>query len=347
MKTSLDPAVGTALFRQFAAAARHGLPLHEVAGILAQDPQSRAGERTVVSTLAGQLAGGHALSSTLEKSPQLFAAETAQWLALAEHKGVLVTALDALAGDYEARDQGRSAVRLVLTWPLCLAAGIGVLFLLIAVFVIPAFRDMYANFERHLPLLTRLVFDLADFSTGGRWLWLPLLALLVIGYATRRLPAAVLAGVDAVVGRLGFVGRFRAARFVSRLLNLLRAHDGDTALQAAALAHLAATTRTPSLARVASRLHTAIAGGAPLSDALAAEPLLPRRLSLFAQLGEKMRDLSAPLAQLCGFADIEQQVALARFERGTLLLLYLVLGVAVGTIVVAVYLPIFSLGAII
>ena len=82
-------------------------------------------------------------------------------------------------------------------------------------------------------------------------------------------------------------------------------------------------------------------------DALGAEPLLPRRMALFAQLGEKMQDLSAPLAQLRESAESDYREALARFERGTVLLLYLVLGVAVGVLVVAVYLPIFKLGSLV
>jgi type IV pilus assembly protein PilC len=347
MHSSLDPAIGFALFRQFAEAARHGLPLHEVAGILSQDPQSRAGERAVVSKMASTLADGNSLSNTMEKSPQLFATETAQWLALAEQKGALVATLDALAGDYEVRDRGRSAMRMALTWPLCLAVCVGVLFVVLAAHVIPAFKETYATFGGSLPGLTRFIFAVAGYSTGGWWLWLPVLALLVIGYVKRWLPAALTSGVDAAGGLLGFVRRLRAARFVSRLLGLLRAHPGDAALQSAAIAHLAATTDTPSLAAVALRLHAGIAGGSRLSEALAGERLLPRRLSLFAQLGEKMQDLSAPLAQLCGSADIDQQLALARFERGAVLLLYLVLGLAVGTILIAVYLPIFSLGAII
>jgi|CXWL01.1.fsa_nt_gi type IV pilus assembly protein PilC len=347
MKPGLPPDIGCALFRQFAAATRHGLPLHEVAHILAQDPQAGARGRAAIAGLATALAEGDTLAGAMGRSPQAFATETTQWLGLAEQQGQLAAALDALASDHEQRERGRRAVRLALVWPLCLALGVAILFAVLAVFVMPEFSAVYASFGSELPALTRYTFAVAGYAAGGWWLWPPLLVLLVVGHATRRLPAGLSATIDAVPGRLGFVRRWRSARFVSRLLDMLRAHLAAADLQAAAMGHLAATATPPALAGVASRLQAALAGGSGLADALASEPLLPRQLALYAALGEKMHDLAAPMAQLCEAAEIEHRDALARLERGAVVLVYLLVGVTVGTFVIAVYLPIFRLGAVI
>jgi type II secretory pathway component PulF len=343
MKTGLPRGMGGALFHQFAAATRHGLPLGEVARILAQDPLAAARGRPVIGELAAMMAGGDTLPAAMQRMPHDFAPETAQWVRLAESRGQLAPALDALAHDHEQRDQGRRALRLALLWPTCLALGITILFAVLSIFVMPEFSAMYASFGTELPAMTRLTIAVA----GAWWLWLPPLMLLWAGHATGRLPAALMVGMDAVAGRLRFVRRWRSAHFVARLLAMLRAHQGAADLQAAALGHLAVTTAAPALSQVAARLQAALAGGAVLAEALDREPLLPRRLALYATLGERMGDLSAPLAQLCEAAEIEHREALARFERGAILLVYLLLGAVVGVFVVATYLPIFRLGAII
>jgi type IV pilus assembly protein PilC len=198
-----------------------------------------------------------------------------------------------------------------------------------------------------LPGLTEFTFSAAGYAAGVWWLWLPLLVVFVVGYVTKRLPASVMSGADSLLNRIGFVRRFRVASFNSRLLNMLQVHNGQAELLGASLAHLAATTDQSSLVNVALRLRKAVESGASLSSALAAEPMLPKRMTLYLQLGEKMQDLAGPLAQLRELAETELSRTLAHFERGTIVLLYLLFGVAVGTLVISVYLPIFKLGSIV
>jgi type II secretory pathway component PulF len=98
---------------------------------------------------------------------------------------------------------------------------------------------------------------------------------------------------------------------------------------------------------MAQRLQAALSAGRALGDALAAEAALPRRLPAFVQLGEQSRQLPAALATLAETAAEELQEAQARLERGTIVLLYLLLALTVGALVLAVYLPLFSLGALV
>lgn len=343
---TLRPRAGAALFRQFAAASRRGLALQEVATILAQDVESDEGERSLLSEIASLLAQGKALSNALQLAPQIFPEETTRWIALAEQKGALPAALDALAFDLDVREQGHALVRIALIWPSCLAFGVAVLFAVSSVFVMPAFRDAYASFGVELPLITRVTFAVMGGVLHGAWIWVPLLVLVGIGCARRRLPRILTAGLDGALDRIGFVRRFRVAVFVSRLVGILSAHQCDNGLRSAAIAHLAASASATSSARVAWALHSSMESGSSLSSALSHEARLPKRLSLYVQLGEKMNDLSVSLAQLSDFAAAELNEGSARFERGTLLSLYVLLGVAVGILVIAVYLPIFKLGAL-
>jgi type IV pilus assembly protein PilC len=146
---------------------------------------------------------------------------------------------------------------------------------------------------------------------------------------------------------LGFIARWRAALFGHRLVALLSAHPDSGPLQAAAMAHLSASTSHAAWAATAQRLQAGLLAGQSLSAVLQSEAALPRRLAAFVQLGERTGQPEAALAALAETAADQLQEAQARFERGTVLWLYLLLGLTVGALVLAVYLPIFGMGALV
>jgi len=334
------------LLRQMAAATRHGLALHEVASILSEDARSPT-EAKVLAQFTTALRDGKSLADAMAHAPDVFSAETVAWIRAAQDRDLLAATLDALADDFERDAHGTTAVKLVMAWPVCLAVVIVILFVVTSIFVMPAFREIYDTFNVELPPLTRLTFGAGQLLVNAWWLWFALIALWALLHFTNRMPTAFVGGIRGALNRVWFIRRYRVATFTSRLVALLRVHDGESQLQAAALAHLAAGTRSVGLSSTARRLHDALSRGTPLSQALAAESALPRHLFLYARLGERMNDLSAPLAQLGSAADAELSEALRYFERDILLGLYLVFGTAAGTLVIAVYLPIFKLGAMV
>lgn len=335
------------LFRQLAAAQRRHLPLQEVAGVFTQDRSAPVATGAQPLRLLSGLARGAALSEAMREAQPAFAEDTVRWVAWSEQQGTLADTLDSLADDFERQQRATTALGVALIWPACVAAAIVGVFVLMSIFVIPAFGEAYDSLGADLPALTRHLFISSRIVSAWWWLWLPAL-LLVMGLALAgKMPPRVRAWGHAAAGALGFVARLRQASFVARLLGLLQRHHADRQGLAAALGHLATTTATPRLAGAARQLQAAVPAAEPLSQVLAAQPALPPRVSLFVRLGEKIGDLSAPLAQLGDGAEQEHAVALARFERGAILLLYLLLGLGVGTLVLGIYLPIFKLGSII
>ncbi len=334
-----------ALLQQLAAATRQGLPLADVAAILATDPKTvPAG---APAAFARSLAAGDKLATALAQTPALSAPATVEWLLLAEQRRQLPAALQAWGDDLALLGSGQRARRLTLLWPSSLAVAVLALWVLLALFVMPAFAETFASFGTALPLPTRAVFAFTNAAGSLWWLWAALLVLGAWAVWRNKLPTAVSRALQRLADRLGFVARWRAAVFGQRLVLLLGAHPGDRPLQAAAMAHLAASTTHAAWAGTAQRLQAGLLAGQGLGTVLQAEAALPRRLAAFVLLGEKTGQTPAALATLTEAAADELQEAQARFERGTVLLLYLLLGLSVGGLVLAVYLPIFGLGAIV
>ncbi len=342
-----QPLVLSVLFRQLAAAQRRGLPAHEVASVLAQDPQWRAAERNALARGAEALRSHALLSAALAQVPELVGPETAQLLRAAEAANALSATLDALADDYRHLADGSRDMRLALAWPLTVAAVVVVVLVVMSIFVVPAFQEAYGSFNADLPPQTALFFTLASALGRTWWLWGAVLAGLLVAWRLGKLPRPVVDMVARVWHGVGFVRHHLLSRFVVRLLRWLRLGAADRALGVAALAHLQATEAAASTARAAEAVAAGLRNGAGTAAALSQAPLLPARLALLVQLGERMDDVPAAIDQLAELADAQELEASQRFERACLLSLYGAIGVTVLATLVAVYLPIFKLGAIV
>lgn len=341
------PLVLSVLFRQLAAAQRRGLPAHEVASVLAQDPQWRVAERNALALGAEALRSHASLSEALAQVPELIAPETAQLLRAAEAAGALPATLDTLADDYRHLAASSRDLRLALAWPLMVAGVVVVMLVVMSIFVVPAFQEAYGSFNADLPKQTVAFFALSSAIGRTWWLWAVLLVGLLVAWRLGKLPQPLVDAVARVWHGVGFVRSHLLSRFVVRLLRWLRVGTADRALGVAALAHLQATEAATSTARAAEAVVAALRNGAGTAAALSQAPMLPARLALLVQLGERMDDVPAAIDQLTELADAQELEAAQRFERGCLLSLYGAIGVTVLATLIAVYLPIFKLGAIV
>lgn len=335
------------LFRQLAAAQRRGLPASEVIRILAQDPEWPPKVRAMLTRLADTCTRQVALPAALRDAGALPAPETAELLSQADAQGLLPMVLGALADDFDARASDLRGLRMALSWPLATSWVMVIVYCLLAIFVVPAFQEAYASMNAELPATTARFFAVVGPLGRYAWLWLPMLGVFGAAWYFGKLPSAVHRALGAAASHLGFVRRRETSRFVVRLLAWTQLFTTVPALRSACLAHLHATTPAPRLRQALQRIDAALQTGAGLSLALRQESALPRRLGLFAELGERLGDLPGALSQLAEAADVEAQQAAAQFERGCLLAVYLALGTVAGYSLFAMYLPIFKLGAVV
>jgi type IV pilus assembly protein PilC len=334
------------LFPQLAAASHHGFPMHEVAHVLAQDTDLPLSLRKVLSALSAELSTGVPLWQALSKWPEVFPLETQNWLRIAQERGQLTPTLLALAHDAELQQRDPSALRLALAWPVFLGLCAILVCVIAALFVLPAFGELFSSFGQELPSTTSWALAVGKKLPELWWLWMPT-SVIAVAYATRWFPEAFLAAIDSLFDHLSFVWRYRLSGFVLRLLHLSKASVEDPNTHAAALAYLAASSTSNRLNRIASRLAALRQSNQLFSLGLANETQLPQRLALFVQLGEKMNALSAasPAWQhLIESAELTHAEAAARCERRTVVLIYAALAVVIGNLVFAIYLPVFKLG---
>lgn len=340
----IPPAAIAVLFRQLASAQRGGLPLHDALAILSRDAELARGHAALISDLASQLAAGKPLSGALDAHRASFAPEAVELVRAGENGRALPEALELLAADYEQLALQRSAVRGALAWPAAIVVVLVLLVALVLIFVIPAFKQVFTSFGADLPDATLLVMAISG-AVADYWYVAAALVALAVVFAARGAALPGRAWIDRGLLCLPFVRPYLVKTFVARVSRALGAASESRLPLPAALAYLRATAGNLRLAESAASLEAQLRAGKGLAAAVHENPHLPGQLAVALELGERSNSLAPALRQLVAFSEGEAARSLMRLQQAILIGTYICLGIIVAFVVIALYLPIFKLGA--
>jgi type IV pilus assembly protein PilC len=213
------------------------------------------------------------------------------------------------------------------------------------VFAIPTFESMFVAFGADLPGPTRLVVWISNLFGKGWYIVVPVIAFAVWWVRRNDLIALWLDGrLGGVTARAPIMGAYLTRAFTSRLSTLLAATIAGAPLRES-LAHLRATLRHAGSAQRVAQLEERVASGLALPEAVAATPSLPSRLRVAVELGSRTQRLETALRHAVAVSDDEMGRSLLRLEQALLVMGYVFVGVLVGFLVIALYLPIFKMGS--
>lgn len=335
------------LLHQLAAAVQAGAPLAPVTQALAGDTTLTTTQRLSYEALSRRLTEGLPLGKALPTGMESFTAEAGAWLDGTAHAADKAAMLRAIAADQELRSRGRARLRLALIWPTFLAAVACFLFAVISIFVAPALRAAFEAMGSPLPPITQQMFS----GESDQWLfvgWQPgfLLGVLLLCVLLTYTRAEVNRPLVRAGYSVGLLKRTERAAFTARVLALIG--QVPARMAGPALAHLAAAGLVAPLHPKALALRTALESGQPWGKALQVSEAVALHISLHLQLAEQAEAASASVLQMLQQQALEDwDDALARFERNVVGLVYFGVASLIGTLTVAVYLPIFKMGQLI
>ncbi|WP_410481400.1 type II secretion system F family protein [Pseudomonas plecoglossicida] len=333
--------------RQLATLLRAGVPLLQAFEVMGRSGCDAA-QAGLLNRLQQDVASGLGLADAMQRHPGWFDGLYCNLVRVGEQSGTLDRQLEQLAGMLEQRQVLHKKVRKAMIYPLLLLlTGLGVSAILLLE-VIPRFERLFAGFDAQLPAFTRWVIDL---STGlGRYAPLLLVMGVVLGFAVRQLyrqhaPTRLwisrrVLGLP-VFGKL--LGQAALARFARSLATAYSA--GVPLLDA--LGTVARVSGGDLHQQAVLRLRQGMANGLGLNQAMATEPLFPPLLVQLTAIGESSGTLDQMLEKAA--SHYQDQVGQALEQLTSLLepAIVLILGLLVGGLVVAMYLPIFQLGSLI
>ena len=336
-----------ALFtRRLATLTASSIRLFEAMGSLHE--QEASGKlKQVLARVRDRIAEGASLSRAFAAEPQVFGESYVSMVAAGEASGALDAVLESLADFLEEQEQVRSRVTSALAYPILMViVGSGVMMFLLTV-VIPRIVSIFEDSKAALPLITIALIKLSHFLRG--WWWIPagLVVAAVPLYRKAMLRDDLRLRRDNLLLRLplagGMLQRLILARF-SRVLGLLLA-SGVPIIRALEITSEVVVNRV--YRAFLRTVMEEVAQGGSLSGSLRKSLLFPPLLVHLAGVGEKSGTLEAMLFKAGVAYEREFNARLTRVMGLMEPLLVLAMGVAVGTVVLAVLLPIFELNQLI
>ena len=332
--------------RQFATMIDAGLPLIQALNILAVNHENKAFKKVLLG-VKEHVENGGTLADAMKLYPQAFDDLFVNMVRAGESGGILDIILERLSVQLEKSMKLKREIKTAMIYPSVVVGAAVIVTTILLVFVIPTFAEMFSEFGSALPLPTQIVINLSNFCVDN---W------------------AIIFGT--VAGSLGFLIRFQAtdrgkevihpialklpvfgeiirkvavARFSRTLGTMLS--SGVPILDA--LYICARTAGNFVVERDVQRARVAISEGKSMVEPLNSSVVFPSMVVSMIGVGESTGALDAMLSKIADFYEDEVDNAVTAMKQLIEPLMILVLGVIIGALVIAMYLPIFRMGTVI
>jgi type IV pilus assembly protein PilC len=345
-KTYKLPMGELALFtQQIASLLAAGLPLVQCLEAL-QDQTEDPVFRIVIRDVRAEISQGNSFSAAVKRFPNSFNTLFISMVEAGEASGGLAEILSKVAGYFEATVKLNKKVKSAMTYPI---AVIGLSFALVNVlliFVIPVFASMFKDFGAKLPAPTQFLIDLSDFMKA--WWW----AVGMGGYAAywglnkfvatpngRRTKDNFLVKAP-IFGNL--VHKIALSRFCRTYATLIR--SGVPILRT--LEIVSSASGKCQIEDACEQIAKHVSQGGQVSEILASNDFFPPMMKHMVKAGESTGNVDGMMNKIADFYDVECDATVGALTSLIEPLLIVFLGVIVGGIVMAMFLPIFQLGAV-
>jgi type IV pilus assembly protein PilC len=336
--------------RQLAALLRAGLPLLQSLEMLSRSLPSLALSE-VIQQVHNDVASGAALHEALAQHPAQFSGLYISMVQAGESAGILDTMMERLAFTLEKNEALRSRVRSALMYPTAvLGVAIAVL-VLILVFVVPVFEDVFKSFGADLPWATQMVVALSGGLSASGPLVL-VTVLLGLGWwrfaqpKTKDSTSPLRTWQDRWLLNLPVIGRLMETAVVARWAQTLSALLAAGVPLAEALGPVVQACDHAVYGRLTWQLQRQVAQGSRLSEGMAQSGRFPNMVVQLCATGEETGSLDHLLARAGALMETELNDRVNGLSSLLEPLIIVVLGGLIGGILVAMYLPIFRLGQV-
>jgi len=333
--------------RQLATMMSAGIPLVQSFDIVGAGHENPAMQKLILA-IKGDVEGGTSLADALAKHPLHFDDLFVSLVAAGEQAGALETLLDKIATYKEKTEAIKKKIKKALFYPAAVVIVAVVVTAILIIYVIPEFESLFKGFGADLPAFTRFVIDISKFVQSTGWLMLLGFVAAVIGFLqAKKRNRGVQHFVDRALLRIPIVGMILNKSAIARYARTLSTTFAAGVPLVEALDSVAGACGNIVYETAVRRMRDEVATGQRLQRAMENTDLFPNMVNQMIAVGEESGSLDAMSAKVADF--YEEEVDNAVDSMSSLLepLIMAILGVLVGGLVIAMYLPIFKMGAVV
>ena len=332
--------------RQLATMIDAGLPIVQCLDILGEQSENKL-LRTTITTIRRDVEGGCTLADALRKHPKIFDDLYVNMVEAGEAGGILNTILNRIALFIEKASRLKKKVKGAMIYPVAIVLVAVIVVAILMIFVIPVFAELYGSMGQALPAPTQICINISNFFVAYWWLMLLTAIGVVMGIKLYYKTPQGHMKIDALLLRMPVIGdllrKVAVARFSQNMALLLS--SGVPILDGLAITGKTAGNKVVEKAIMESRV--SISKGNTVAEPLRESKIFPPLVCQMVAVGESTGGLDGMLRKVAELYEEEVDDAVNNLTAMMEPAIMVVLGVILGGLVVAMYLPIFQMGSLV
>ncbi len=333
--------------RQLATMMRAGVPLMQAFDIVARGATNPRLTR-LLNDIRQDVETGTSLSSAFRKHPMYFDALYCNLVEAGEAGGILEALLDRLAIYQEKTVAIKNKIRSALTYPIAVLTVAFIVVAVIMIFVVPAFKDVFQSFGADLPAPTVVVINMSEFFVAYWWLIFGSIGggvYFFIQSWKRSVPMQK--RMDRILLKVPVFGDLMYKSAVARWTRTLSTMFAAGVPLVEALDSVGGASGNAVFQEATEQIQRDVSSGSSLTTCMQTAGIFPTMVLQMASIGEESGSLDHMLAKAAEFYEDEVDEAVKALSSLMEPFIIVILGVLIGGIVVAMYLPIFKLGQVV
>ena len=337
-----------ALFtRQLATMMKAGVPLLQSFDIVARG-NTNASVTRLLNDIRADVEVGTSLNAAFRKHPLYFNSLYCNLVEAGESAGILETLLDRLAVYMEKTEAIKGKIKSALMYPSAVVIVTFAVIAVIMIFVVPAFKEVFSSFGADLPAPTLLVMAISDIFVQWWWLIFGVLGggIYFFMQAWRRSPRIQMT-MDKLMLKMPIFGTLFEKSAVARWTRTLSTMFAAGVPLVEALDSVGGASGNDVYLEATKKIQTEVSTGTSLTISMQNANVFPNMVIQMVQIGEESGSLDAMLGKVADFFEEEVDEAVAALSSLMEPLIMVILGVLIGGLVIAMYMPIFKLGSVV
>jgi type IV pilus assembly protein PilC len=333
--------------RQLATMLAAGIPLVQAFEIVGNGSEKPSMQKLVLDVKA-DVEGGTSLHEALGKHPLYFDDLYVNLVEAGEHAGALETLLDKIASYKEKTEALKKKVKKALFYPAAVLAVAVIVTVVLLIFVIPQFESLYKGFGADLPAFTQAVIGLSRFvQNNGVYIAIAAGAAVYAFIYFKKRSKAMREFLDRASLKVPVIGPILNKSAIARYARTLSTMFSAGVPLVEALDSVAGATGNIVYEKAVLKMRDEVSTGQRLQRSMEATGLFPNMVNQMIAVGEESGSLDEMSAKVATFYEAEVDNAVDAMSSLLEPLIMAILGVLVGSLVIAMYLPIFKLGSVV
>jgi type IV pilus assembly protein PilC len=346
-KQKILPADIAIFSRQMATMMSSGVPLVQSFEIIGQGHENQAMQKMILD-IKSSVEGGSNFADSLKKFPMHFDPLFVNLVNAGEQSGALETMLDKLATYKEKTEALKAKVKKAMTYPISVLVVAAVVTAILLIFVVPQFKEVFSNFGAELPAMTLFVIALSEFMQSYWWVFLGIIGIAFWGYKQMNARSANFRkNVDKITLKFPIIGQIVTKSSIARFARTLETMSAAGVPLVEAMDSVAGATGNIVYFEACLKIKDEISAGTQLQTSMKSSGLFPNMVIQMVSIGEEAGSLDNMLGKVAEFYEAEVDNLVDNLTSLMEPLIMSVLGILIGGLIIAMYLPIFQLGQVV